>query len=145
MLSDETFYQEIQPEWREAVKRIARGEPDRTDLMMPLSRTIQHKSQISANEVIDAVCQETGFSRIALLGRNRRHDWCRARHLMIYVANEIWPERSDSQLARRFNRDHTTVLNSLRRAAHFLETDQNFRDTYRRVRFSLGLDREAPA
>ena len=139
MLTDDQFYQEIQPEWREAVKRIVRDEPDRTDLMTPLWRISNPRQEITTNEIVEAVSKETGLSEEAIKSRNKKRRFCKARWLCIYVANELFPDRSDSEMARKFKCDRGTVLYSLKRAIHFLENDGEFFACYQRVRRQLGL------
>lgn len=138
MLSDETFYREIQPEWREAVKRIARGEPDRTDLMMPLWRISNPRQEITTAEIYDAVSRETSMDVKAIKGRNRKRRFCKARWLVAYVANDLFPDRSCSELARKLNCDRTSVAYSLKRAVQYLEDDGEYLDLYQRVKLRLG-------
>lgn len=137
-LSDEAF-KELRAECNQAVKNIIAGKPDRTDLMIPLKRARSHISWITANEIINAVALETGLSQEILLGRKKDASVCRARHLMIYLAHEVSPARSKSELGRRFNRDWTTVNNSITQASCLMKRDEDFVSTYRRVKTSLGL------
>ncbi|WP_421565586.1 helix-turn-helix domain-containing protein [Ochrobactrum sp. EDr1-4] len=67
-------------------------------------------------EIADEVCAQTVFSVRCILGRSQNYEISAVRHLAILA---VWAEREDLSLPRigHFfgNRDHTTILNSLKR------------------------------
>lgn len=61
----------------------------------------------------DAVCSAAGISREDLLSTKRTARVCQARQVAIYLAREL-TTLSVAQIAREFDRDHSTVLHAIR-------------------------------
>ena len=136
MLSDETFYQEIQPEWRQAVKRIARGEPDRTDLMKSLSRVKERP--ISVRQIMAAVSHVSGIAVLAMTGHSINKKLSRARTLVVYLSVELRPDLTQGHIANALKRDRAIVKQSMRRAEK-LKQDNDFVHWYGRAKRLLGV------
>jgi len=72
------------------------------------------------------VARKYNFSRADLLSHRRTLDVVRARHIAMFLCREL-TRRSLPEIGRRFGgRDHTTVLNSIRRVTGWIETQENF-------------------
>lgn len=70
--------------------------------------------QSRADEAISVVSGQTGVSREKILGRRRTEDVAKARHQVWKMLHEDgW---SFSRIARRFNRDHTTIMHGVKKA-----------------------------
>lgn len=123
MLSDETFYQEIQPEWREAVKRIARGEPDRTDRMKGLDAARGEPPTVHA--IMAAVAYVTGWSASAMKGSSVTPALARARTLVVLFTLEHRPDLSHTMIANHLKKDRALIKKCLDRAAT-LQQDAQF-------------------
>ena len=136
MLSDETFYQEIQPEWRQAVKRIARGEPDRTDLMRAACLAT---GVVSVRQIISAVANTGGMTFLDILGNSVRGEIGRARTLVICLATELRPDLSNQQIADHLKRERSIVYVARKRAETLKAADNDFMHWYFRARKWLGL------
>ena len=70
----------------------------------------------------EAVCSVIGVRREDLLSPNRSARVSRARQLAMYLAREL-TSLSLAQIARQFNRDHTTVLHAIRAVSSRLDPD----------------------
>jgi chromosomal replication initiator protein len=67
----------------------------------------------SVAAIQDAVSSVLGISRADLLSAKRTPDIARARHLAMFLSRELTP-LSLSQIAREFDRDHSTVIHAIR-------------------------------
>jgi chromosomal replication initiator protein len=91
----------------------ARGAPAASAPRAPDVRAIQ-----------DAVCSALGIAHEDLLSPKRSAPVSRARQLAIYLARDLTP-LSLAEIAREFNRDHSTVLHSIRSVSSRLEPDSD--------------------
>src|SRR5213075_723132 len=88
---------------RRALTRVAHApEPSLSDSKAPSVSSIQ-----------EAACSTLGVSRQDLLSHKRTARVSRARQLAIYLTREL-TSLSLAQIAREFNRDHSTVLHAVR-------------------------------
>jgi chromosomal replication initiator protein len=67
----------------------------------------------SVSAIQDAASSVLGISRADLLSAKRTPAVARARHLAMFLARELTP-LSLSQIAREFDRDHSTVIHAIR-------------------------------
>ena len=91
----------------------------------------------TVTEIQDAVAQALGLSREELLSPRRTPRIAHARQLAMYLARELTP-LSLAQIAREFNRDHSTVLHAIRSVTQRLEPGSDTTETIQRVQASLG-------
>jgi chromosomal replication initiator protein len=91
----------------------------------------------TVTEIQDAVAEALGLSREELLSPRRTPRIARARQLAMYLARELTP-LSLAQIAREFNRDHTTVLHAIRSVNQRLEPGSDTAEAIQRVQASLG-------
>lgn len=70
----------------------------------------------SWREIVDEVCENSNFSTRCIIGRGQTYEVSAVRHFAILA---VWAEREDLSLPRIGHligeRDHTTILNSLKR------------------------------
>lgn len=66
------------------------------------------------NEIEDAVCAYFEIEARHVLGRLRSPEIVRARHVLFYLCRKF-TTRSAAELGRHFDRDHSTVLDGVRR------------------------------
>jgi chromosomal replication initiator protein len=92
----------------------------------------------------DAACSVMGVSREDLLSAKRTRRVVEARQLAIYLSREL-TSLSLAQIAREFNRDHSTVLHSIRNFAARLEPASEAALILHRTRALLGTDVQAAA
>lgn len=82
---------------------------------------------VTVDIIIAAVWAVTGVHRIDILSNRRDEDTSRARHAAIWLATKM-TQISSPALGRVFgDRDHTTILSSLRRAEELRVSDSDFR------------------
>jgi len=86
--------------------------------------TTRSAQAISVEEIQQQVAERFGISRAELIGGSRAATPLRARHVAIYLTREM-TDLSLPQIGRLYGgRDHTTVLNSLRRVEASLGEDE---------------------
>jgi chromosomal replication initiator protein len=85
----------------------------------------------------DAVCKVNGLTREELLSPRRSPRIARSRQLAMYMARGLTP-LSLTEIARGFDRDHTTVLHAIRSVAARLEPGSETAEALHRVHTSLG-------
>ncbi len=87
----------------------------------------QRRTATTATDVLKAVCAEFDISEKDLLGRQRKREIVRPRHVAMYLLRE----QTDSSLVEigrtMGGRDHTTVLHGIERIENDLETDTQLR------------------
>jgi chromosomal replication initiator protein len=88
-------------------------------------------------QIQSAVCQVSGLSREELLSSRRSAKVSHARQLAMYLARDLTP-LSLSEIARGFDRDHTTVIHALRAVESRLEPGSETAERIHRVRVDLG-------
>jgi chromosomal replication initiator protein len=91
----------------------------------------------SVSAIQDAVASVLGVARADLLSARRTPRIARARQLAMYLSRELTP-LSLSQIAREFDRDHSTVLHAIRAVSKRLEPGSETSQAIHRVRSSLG-------
>jgi chromosomal replication initiator protein len=88
-------------------------------------------------QIQDAVCAVCGISREELLSSRRSAKVAHARQLGMYLARELTP-MSLTEIARGFDRDHTTVLHALRAVEGRLAPGSETAERIHRIRVDLG-------
>jgi chromosomal replication initiator protein len=87
----------------------------------------------STTAIQEAACSALGVSRSDLLSTNRTARVSSARQIAIYLARELTP-LSVAQIARDFNRDHSTVLHAIRAVSGRLEVNSDVTAALQRTR-----------
>ena len=85
----------------------------------------------------DAVCSVNGLAKADLLSQKRSPRVARSRQVAMYMAREL-TDLSLAEIARGFDRDHTTVLHAVRSVKTRLEPGSETAETIHRVHVSLG-------
>jgi chromosomal replication initiator protein len=127
------------------------SEPITTPLVR---RALQSPADASANvasgdgpsvtTIQEAVSSVLGVPRRELLSTRRTPRVARARQLAMYLTRELTP-LSLAQIAREFDRDHSTVLHAIRSVSQRLEPGSETANAIHQVRASLGTTGEPPA
>lgn len=102
---------------REPTPELARealttGSPDRADQASTPASSRPDAPSIAA--IQDAVCATLGITRAELLSSSRTPRIARARHIAMYMSRQMTGS-SLAEIARGFDRDHSTVLHAIRR------------------------------
>ena len=95
----------------------------------------------SVAAIQDAVASVLGVPRQEILSATRTPRIARARQLAMYLARELTP-LSLAQIAREFDRDHSTVLHAVRAITKRNEPGSETAGDIHRVRFALGTTRD---
>jgi chromosomal replication initiator protein len=90
-----------------------------------------------------AVCSTLGVSQQAMLSPSRAAELSHARQIAMYLSREL-TDLSLAEIARQFNRDHTTILHAVRVVSTRAASDAEVADTIHRVRELLGAQEPAP-
>jgi chromosomal replication initiator protein len=91
----------------------------------------------SLDAIQDAVCAVNGLSKQELLSKQRSPRIARSRQLAMYMAREL-TGLSLAEIARGFDRDHTTVLHAIRSVKARLEPGSDTATAVHRIHLSLG-------
>jgi chromosomal replication initiator protein len=114
------------PVVRRALDRSAEQRADHARAAMPTLERIQ-----------SAVCEVCELRREDLLSSRRSTKVSHARQLAMYLARELTP-LSLSEIARSFDRDHSTVIHALRAVEARLEPGSETAERIHKVRADLG-------
>jgi chromosomal replication initiator protein len=90
-----------------------------------------------------AVCSTLGISQQAMLSPSRASAVSRARQIAMYLSREL-TDLSLAEIARQFDRDHTTILHAVRAVSARAAGDAEVADTIHRARELLGARAAAP-
>jgi chromosomal replication initiator protein len=101
--------------------------------------TDDHAPSVAA--IQDAVCVVLHLSRDDLLSPSRVPEVTRARHLAMYLTRQL-TGLSLANIARSFQRDHSTVLHAIRRVDNELEPGSALHTTLLQARAILDCDVE---
>lgn len=94
--------------------------------------------QPTLEAIQDAVCRVHGLSRAELLSPRRSPRIAHARQIGMYLTREL-TDLSLSEIARGFDRDHTTVLHAIRAVTGRLDPGSETVDAIHTVRSELGV------
>jgi chromosomal replication initiator protein len=98
----------------------------------------------SVRSIQDAVCTVLEISREDLLSARRTTRLARGRQLAMYLSREL-TDLSLAEIAREFQRDHTTVLHAVRTVGGRLDPESETTELVHRVELTLGtVDPETP-
>ena len=84
-----------------------------------------------------AVCSVLGISQAAMVSPSRASEVSRGRQIAMYLSREL-TELSLAEIARQFDRDHTTILHAVRVVRARAASDAAVTDTIHRARELLG-------
>ena len=80
-------------------------------------------------KIIKVACEVLGVEYHAFVGKGRRKEVCEARHIVSYILVKklyMTLERVGSEYLGK--RDHTTVINSIRKFNNLYDTEEDFRN-----------------
>lgn len=97
-------------------------------------------SRLSIEDVLRVVCSYYGVHLREIRGERRTHPLVRQRQIAMYVSLKLVdPQPSLPRIGLRIgDRDHTTVLSSVRRIARLFETDDRIRSEVQAIAGLLG-------
>jgi chromosomal replication initiator protein len=111
--------------------------PLSSDLIAEVIPGIRSQRPTSVEEIQQRVAEGFGVSRAELVGSSRAATPLRARQIAIFLTRDL-TDLSLPQIGRLYGgRDHTTVLNSLRRVEAHLDDDVELADKVRELRGAI--------
>jgi len=111
--------------------------PLSSDLISEVIPSIRSRRPTSVEEIQQRVAEGFGVSRAELVGSSRAATPLRARQVAIFLTRDL-TDLSLPQIGRLYGgRDHTTVLNSLRRVEASLDEDQELAEKVRELRGAI--------
>jgi chromosomal replication initiator protein len=117
-----------------------KGEPITPALVRHVLRRLQADEAPDArsiNEILEATAQEFGLGPDDLKAKTQRRSVAKARHVAMYLAQEL-TEHTAGEIAAAFgNRDRTNVNNAVKRVNADLHTDQVVRNSVNNLRRRL--------
>lgn len=81
-------------------------------------------------KIISIVCRYCEVTREQLQSGRRITELVEARHLAVYFISTHVRKATSTRIGRYFNRDHTTVLHSIKCVNDFKDTDQAFKSQF---------------
>ncbi len=78
---------------------------------------------VTVDKIFSSIYQKYGVKKEDLVSTKRNKEIAFARHLSIYIIREV-TEMSQSNIGKLFNRDHTTIINSLETIERKIITDK---------------------
>ncbi len=81
--------------------------------------------QVTVDKIFDAVSEKYGVSKEDIYGTHRTKDIATARHVTIYLLRNL-TDMSLPYIGRMFNRDHSTIMNSIDVVERRLRSDNMF-------------------
>lgn len=131
---------------RECEDRIRAATNDNSISVVLFSKKIA--LSLSFDDVVDFVCAVTGEKAKDITKVSRKKEIVTARQLVIYFSFQ-YCSLSKSEIARRLNQDHTTILKSLKTVDDLLQTgDQlicNYVNEVNNIIQSLTKSNDRPA
>lgn len=86
----------------------------------------KHLRQERGEIILDAVCTVFETTKKDVCGRSRLRHCTEPRHAYIYLYNMLSPRVSLTEIGRRLGRDHSTVINSIRRCQDLIQSDASY-------------------
>ena len=80
---------------------------------------------VTVDKVFAAIYNKYGISREDIIGSKRNKEIAAARHITIYLVRQI-TEMSTPNIGKMFNRDHATIMASLKAVEKRLNTEESF-------------------
>ena len=81
--------------------------------------------QVTVDKIFDAVSEKYGVSKEEIYGTHRTKEIANARHVTIYLLRNL-TDMSFPNIGRMFNRDHSTIMNSIDVVERRLRSDSMF-------------------
>lgn len=84
--------------------------------------------------IMEEVCKYYGFSQRTIEGKSRMKNIIEARYIFIdLLYNDPHSKISKTKIGHLLNRDHSTIIHSLRNVRDWLQVDQMFRTRYHEI------------
>lgn len=130
MLTDAEWTERVK-EWRPEIEAIARGEPDRTTLNIPLSMLM---NQVTLADILHVTEIVTNVPPEIVMGYRRHLPFREARQIAYLLARDAWKGLKWPELAAVFKRDRGSLRNLLNDGKTRLKYDLNFAGKLDRAR-----------
>ncbi|NLK85557.1 MAG: chromosomal replication initiator protein DnaA [Aeromonadales bacterium] len=108
------------------------------DAVKSLSNLVNVSSQVTTLDAIkDRVAKEFEVTVASMESAQRKKTITTARSMAMVIANELIPTLSFSDIGRSFNKDHSSVLEAVKRTKHRIEENQELAAIHQKLILSL--------
>jgi len=91
---------------------------------------VKERSYLKFDQIMQSVCMATGITAEYINMKSREPVVLLPRQMCHYIASKC-TKKTLSEIGKYFgNKDHATVLNSVKKIQNYLDTDKEFRDKY---------------
>ena len=112
---------------KQAFKRI---EAKKNIVAMAANIKLNNHLRKERSEIIlDTVSKVFEVLPSDILGKRRLHEYSEPRHAFIYLYNMLCPRTSLTEIGRHLNRNHSTIISSLRRCEDLMHSDDIYATT----------------
>ncbi len=102
-------------------------------------RYLVARKALNCKDIMHAVAAQYGLSVAEIKGNRRAAAVARPRQMAMLIAREGIPNLSLPQIAKRFCRDHSTIMHGIKAARKRLEWDEEYLDAYQNACEQLGI------
>jgi len=138
----DTRVKEILQECESRIKKVTN---DDSISIMIFSKRKQPK--LSFDDIIEFVCKVTGESKLDVMKVSRKRELVTNRQLIIYFSYN-YCRLSKSEIGRRLDQDHTTIMAALKKVNNFLKNGDEIICTYvtevNNIIYSLTINHDRP-
>lgn len=131
------IWAEIQADWRADLKSGAVFKETAESFFARHKVAKKRATPLTMMDIIMETAEEFGVSRAAVLGASRAANSVRPRFAAIWLIREKLSERTLTEIGRKFNRDHTSIMHAVTRAGEMLDRDQDFKAAVDRIKVAL--------
>jgi chromosomal replication initiation ATPase DnaA len=89
-------------------------------------------------KILNAVSEYYGISKHLIEGKSRVRNVAEARFVFVEMLyNDPYSRITMAAIGRLLNRDHTTIIHSIKQVRNWLQIDDNFRNNYLNVHLKV--------
>jgi len=98
-----------------------------------ISDNLSIKINIDPSEIIKTVAFTLNIKEMDIYGKTRIQEVAYARHLSVHLIRQICPKVVLKKIGNLLNRDHSTVINSIKASESLFRFDEKYRKDYNKV------------
>ena len=109
----------------EIARRIKRSPGEQVDYEPFLTKSIT-----TPDDLINHCCEYYQIRKENLIGPTKMHEVLKPRQICIHAIKKFFPKLMLVEIAKLFNRDHSTIIYNLKIVENMFDTDINWRKEY---------------
>lgn len=99
---------------------------------------MKQQGPISANQIIDAVCKYFSIDAGDLIGKRRKQEIAKPRHMAMYLCRDL-TDMSLQSIGKIFDKDHSSVLYACEKIERETNLDPNLKQTVEAIKGRLSV------